>query len=435
LLETLLPLLTQFLEGKTDLLSKSDSLGPRIYYYFKEIIRYWNKLNFILLRISTGKTPPISLQANCLYAIFRFLYEKTPIETIFNELVAISKTSSEKKILRSFLGTLRTFDWEQAIKGKSDEEILSLEAAIPTFVIQKLCPVMSFEFLKQNLQYMNDITRESTQSLRINTLRAEAEGDVVSQIESELKQQGIEFHPDSNIPELYHISNEKKSIILQNHWYRSGHLIFQDKASAAVVSILDPQPNELICDLCAAPGIKTSLIAQNTNNTAQIFAIDVQTQRTNQLKQLLHHLNVSGVGILNTDGLNLPFRSSFHFDKVLLDAPCTGSGTFLTNPELKWRQNQKFLQQNCYFQSKLLETAMSILKPGGILVYSTCSLYPEEGELQILKFKDTLLPLSLPNWISACYQIDESPLDGMGRLFPAIHQTQGFFVTKLQKVD
>jgi len=434
-LKSLLNLLMQFLEGNTNILSSEETFNPEIYHYFKEIVRYWNKLNFIILKtFRTAKALP-ALQAKLLYAAYRAFYENAAIETILRELDSVFITPNEKNFLLSFLNKIQTFNWEIALHQKSADERLSLELAVPTFVIQKLRPVMPPDFLSQNLQAMDDTKQKYTPSLRINTLGAEeAEADFISRIESDLRQQEIEFHQDADLPEILHISTEKKPILIQSEWYRAGHLVFQDKSSAAVVSILSPQPNELICDLSAAPGIKTSLIAQYTHNTAPLFAIDVNLQRINQMKQLLSHLHVLNVHLLNADGLNLPFPLAFQFDKVLLDAPCTGSGTFLANPALKWRQNKKFLQQNCYFQQKLLESAINTLKPHGILVYSVCSLFPDEGESQILKFKDRLKPLDLPNWISPSYKIDESSLEGMGRLFPAIHHTQGFFIAKFQKM-
>ena len=119
----------------------------------------------------------------------------------------------------------------------------------------------------------------------------------------------------------------------------------------------------------------------------------------------------------------------------MLDAPCTGNGTFLTNPELKWRQNDNFLHQNTVLQKKLLEKALKLLKPNGILVYSTCSLYPEEGEHLIMNFQDFLEPQTLPKWFSPSYNIEGTVLPGTGRLFPAIHHTQGFFIGKFKKKE
>jgi 16S rRNA (cytosine967-C5)-methyltransferase len=117
----------------------------------------------------------------------------------------------------------------------------------------------------------------------------------------------------------------------------------------------------------------------------------------------------------------------------LLDAPCTGSGTFSTNPELKWRQNEGFLHQNIVLQEKLLKSAITLLKHSGILVYSTCSLYPEEGEYQVLKILKHLKPMELPKWFSPSYKVDDQQIPGTGRLFPVNHNTKGFFIAKFKK--
>ena len=143
------------------------------------------------------------------------------------------------------------------------------------------------------------------------------------------------------------------------------------------------------------------------------------------------HSRRQGRGLARQDSLPLSPRMCLGG----LDAPCTGSGTFLTNPELKWRQNQKFLNQNIVLQRKLFETALKLLKYEGIIVYSTCSLYPEEGEHIIMNFLKDLDPQMLPDWISPSYSINGSKLPGTGRLFPAIHHTKGFFIGKFKKKE
>jgi len=197
--------------------------------------------------------------------------------------------------------------------------------------------------------------------------------------------------------------------------------------------MLDPKPGEKIVDLCAAPGIKTSLISWLTNNTASIIAGDFHTERTKIMKNLTLDLKITNIHLLNEDSINFPIRFENYFDRILLDAPCTGSGTFLSNPEIKWRQNEDFLYQNITLQRKLIESAIKLLKQNGVLVYSTCSLYPEEGEYQIMEYMDFLEPLHLPTWLSPSYKINNSILAGTGRLFPSVHQTQGFFIGKFKK--
>jgi 16S rRNA (cytosine967-C5)-methyltransferase len=152
----------------------------------------------------------------------------------------------------------------------------------------------------------------------------------------------------------------------------------------------------------------------------------------------LNELNLSSLGInhiriIQLDGLHPPLKDN-SIDKILLDAPCTGSGTFTSNPELKWRQNEKFLRRNVMLQKRLILSAIKALKVGGTLVYSTCSLYPEEGEHQIQEIiDDQLTPASTPSWLPPSYKINGSFIKGAGRFLPANHDTIGFFVAKMIK--
>jgi 16S rRNA C967 or C1407 C5-methylase (RsmB/RsmF family) len=344
----------------------------------------------------------------------------------------------EKAQLCKFSEKLSKFSWKKAFVGKSDIEKFSIEEAIPTFFINHLLPVMDFDFLKNNVKQMNDFSEEMDSTIRVNTLSSQSfNNNLFNTIFDDFKNKGVKLQKDDLFLELYHVSNDKKHILIKSEWYKSGALIFQDKASSAIVYALSPQPNDFVCDMCSAPGIKSSLIAQYTNNQCKVIALEFYTGRIYEGKRLLNQLSVLNTYLINADSIKIPMRFEIKFDKILLDAPCTGSGTFQANPELKWRQNEKFLHQNVVLQKKLLESVITILKPNGILVYSTCSLYPEEGEYQIFNFLDKLEPLSLPNWFSPSYTINNSmlPVPGTGRLFPSIHHTQGFFVGKFKKKD
>jgi 16S rRNA (cytosine967-C5)-methyltransferase len=335
---------------------------------------------------------------------------------------------------KNFLNRVRTFSWNKALLYKNEKEKFSISEAIPSFTIDHLLPVMNYEFLGSNINYMNSIGNKFEVTARINLSNGKINFEVLSnQIKESLKKKGIRYLNDPDIPYLLRIPISQKNTVIENPWYQKGTLIFQDKASAAVVQTLSPKQGEIICDMCAAPGIKTSLIAQYMINKGRVLAGEFLTERTISMKNLLVKLNIINVNIINTDSIMFPIRFQNFFDRILLDAPCTGSGTFLTNPELKWRQNEKFLYQNVILQKKLLESAIRMLKPSGILVYSTCSLYPEEGEYQILGLMNYLEPLGLPKWFSPSYKIDDNTLPGTGRLFPSLHHTQGFFIGKFKK--
>jgi 16S rRNA (cytosine967-C5)-methyltransferase len=397
-----------------------------VVHYYNEIVRFWSKLNFIIKRTYIGSEQlGVEKNSKYLYVTYRILWEHASEQEIMGEI---------RKIDIKFLKRLKTFSWKKALIHKDEEEQLSIRESIPRFMIKHLLPVMGLDFLKKNANFMNRIDNKIEITIRVNNLiKNVSSKDIFGQIKEDFAQYKIKHRRDNDLPELYWIPLFQKNIVMNFSLYQKGYLIFQDKASATVIKALSPREEDKVFDMCAAPGMKTNLIAQYMNNTGRIIASDFLPERVKMMKNLLNKLNVLNTEILNTDSIIFPIRFQNYFDKILLDAPCTGSGNLFSNPELKWRQNKKFLQQNLTLQRKLMQSAINLLKPGGIFVYSTCSLYPEEGEYLILDFLDLLKPLDLPKWVSPSYQIDDKPLPGTGRLFPSIHQTQGFFIGKFKK--
>ncbi len=430
-IDDLIKLLTKFIERKTGTLSIKNRRNAELVHYYYEILRYWNKINFILKRkLKFTKEPHVSNSysiAKYLIAIYRIVWEKENVIKVNNELNFIPDELNKLK-------NLEFFSWEQALFGKKEIERLSLEIAIPTFLINKLITVMDVETIRANIKLMDGKVDNKSLFFRFNDLKIDKnQKDSLDFVLKDLKEQGINTKRDAHFSEGFYTELKNKKKIILNRLYKEGKLVIQDKASFAVAHLLEPQAHELICDMCAAPGIKTSIIAQLSQNQSKIIANDFSKSRLSVTRQLLRRLNVLNTNLMNSDGIKLPFRFTNFFDKILLDAPCTGSGTFSTNPELKWRQNEGFLHQNLVLQEKLLKSAINLLKPSGILVYSTCSLYPEEGELQVVKILNHFKPMELPRWFSPSYKIDNQQIPGTGRLFPATHYTKGFFVAKFKK--
>jgi 16S rRNA (cytosine967-C5)-methyltransferase len=353
------------------------------------------------------------------------------------------ENASEKEILeelgeinKKFLKRLISFSWNKALKYKDEKEKFSILEAIPSFMVERLFPIMGYDFLKENIRFMDGRIKNRKITVRFNSLiRNENYENLILKTKRSLDKDKIDYNIDSDIHYLFWIPISQKDRVVRNPYYQNGYLIFQDKASAVVAKLLSPKSSDKILDMCAAPGIKTSLISQEINNKGHIVAGDFLSDRAKMMSNLLHHLNVRNTHLVNTDSISFPLRYQNYFDLILLDAPCTGSGNFLNSPELKWRQNIKFLHQNVILQKKLFESALILLKEEGILVYSTCSLYPEEGEHQVLDFIHKLKPLALPKWFSPSYRINNKRIPGTGRLFPSIHNTQGFFIGKFKKKE
>ncbi len=218
----------------------------------------------------------------------------------------------------------------------------------------------------------------------------------------------------------------------------SGLIYIQEAASMYPPEALNPKEDSIIADMAAAPGGKTGHLAQIMNNTGIIYAFDVKPER---LRETV--INLSRLGVLNS----LLLRASgerirdlgVEFDGILLDAPCTGSGTIHKNPERKKSRGMEDIAFCQGLQMRLMKAAIESLKPGGSLVYSTCSLEPEENELVIQwaldNFDVSLVPLRYGEpALTDPFGIELSEeLKKARRFYPDRHGTSGFFVAKFVK--
>ena len=163
---------------------------------------------------------------------------------------------------------------------------------------------------------------------------------------------------------------------------REGLFQVQDESSAAVAPFLGPQPGESILDLCAAPGGKSCHMAELMECRGQIVAVDSSARRLQRVVENMRRLDLPVIATVESDGANFAVQHRGEFDRVLLDAPCSNAGVLRRRPEARWRLSDRALGELVHRQRELLSAALRCLKPGGTLVYSTCSLEPEEnGEL------------------------------------------------------
>ena len=163
-----------------------------------------------------------------------------------------------------------------------------------------------------------------------------------------------------------------------------GWVSVQDVSTGLPVLLLDPQPGETILDMCAAPGGKTGYIAEKMKGQGILLALDRQIARQKTLRENLKRLRYSAYHIVTADSTKIPTR--LIFDKILLDAPCSGFGVLSKRVDLKWKRTEHDIINMKHLQLNLLDVAASILKEGGKLVYCTCTIEPEENENNIQQF-------------------------------------------------
>ena len=214
--------------------------------------------------------------------------------------------------------------------------------------------------------------------------------------------------------------------------FRDGLLSLQDEAEACVPMILDPRPGERVLDLCAAPGGKASQIAERTAPGGMLAAVEVQPGRARALRDNLKaRLRLPGAEVVCADGRMPPFRPAT-FDRVLLDAPCTGLGVLRRRADARWRKEERSIATLAALQRELLERAAALTRPGGVLVYSVCSLEPEETDSIVESFlsshpefrREDARPFLPPAF---------SGPEPVFRAFPHRHGTDGVYAARVRR--
>ena len=294
-------------------------------------------------------------------------------------------------------------------------------------------------------EYWKVIQEESPKSIRVNTLKITPE-----ELKKKLEEKGWKIgQPFKNYPEIIVIKEKLQPGELGRALeHLLGYFYVQEIASMLPVLVLNPQKNEAILDLCAAPGSKTSQIAARMENTGTIIANDLKLGRIKILASNLERCGVMNTIITKKDGIALCKRlekENFEFDKILIDAPCSGEGTIRSVPVTLQMWSLKKIQSLSRLQKALLSSAIGILKVGGEIVYSTCTHAPEENEEVLdfilkefdnIKVEKISLPVKCRIGISGWAGREYNKEVGKScRVYPQDKDnTEGFFIAKLRKV-
>ena len=296
---------------------------------------------------------------------------------------------------------------------------------IPSFLIDKLNSYYNETEVKEIL---NGYKINRIVSLRVNTIKENTDN-----IKKVLNDNNILFKEVSWYKEAFIIENVNEEKIRELDIYKEGKIYLQSLSSMIPPLILNPQENELILDMAAAPGGKTTQIAALTNNKAMITAIEKNKIRASKLKYNLELQGTKKVSLLVSDASKLD--EYFMFDKILLDAPCSGSGTLIDNNINEKYFNINLINISVERQKRLIEEAIKHLKINGTLVYSTCSILKEENE-EIIKYilnKYNNIKLDYIDYNKYKDIPISSELEGTLTILPNKYY-EGFFVAKLIRI-
>lgn len=280
----------------------------------------------------------------------------------------------------------------------------------------------------------NDVPLPKT--IRINTLAT-----AISEGVSRLQAKGIGLEAVAGLPYAYSVSHSPLPLGATTE-YLLGYYMLQSVASMWAVEVLKPRAGQLVVDMCAAPGGKATAIAQLMENQGALIATDISRERTRSLRSNLSRMRVDNTITLRMDAAQLP-DLGVHADAVLLDAPCTGEGLIPVDPSRKQSRSAADIQTMTQVQRKLILAASELVHKGGVVVYSTCSLAPEENEEIInyalqrcsLRIVDTNLPLGEPGFTAPFNRELDKSLRLARRFYPYKHRMEGFFICKMIKSD
>eukprot|EP00535_Pseudo-nitzschia_heimii_P010162 CAMPEP_0197184660 /NCGR_PEP_ID=MMETSP1423-20130617/10281_1 /TAXON_ID=476441 /ORGANISM="Pseudo-nitzschia heimii, Strain UNC1101" /LENGTH=613 /DNA_ID=CAMNT_0042635533 /DNA_START=30 /DNA_END=1871 /DNA_ORIENTATION=+ len=279
--------------------------------------------------------------------------------------------------------------------------------------------------------------------IRTNTLKTRRKDLAMA-----LMKRGVSLDPLSNWSKVGLKIMESPVPVGATPEYLSGYYMLQSAASMCPVLALSPQPKERVLDMSAAPGGKTSYIAQLMRNTGVIFANDLRADRQKATVANMHRLGVKNVITCMHDGRKLSklFRQ-YKFDRILLDAPCSGLGVISRDPSVKVQRTITDVKKTAHLQKELLLAAIDVLnhksKTGGVMVYSTCSISVAENEEVVnyalekrdIKIIDTELDFGTPAFTRYQQKRFHPSISKTRRFYPHVHNMDGFYVAKIQKIS
>jgi 16S rRNA (cytosine967-C5)-methyltransferase len=308
-------------------------------------------------------------------------------------------------------------------------EKLGILYSFPDWIVNVWIEQFGFSETEKLCEWMN---QTPSIDLRVNQLSSSVE-----QVEAALQERGISSQRLPNLPHALRLLSSPGAI-KNLPGFNEGWWTVQDSSAQLVSYLLNPQQNEVIIDACAAPGGKTTHIAEMMGDTGKIFACDRTASRLRKLQQNTQRLNLKSIEISVGDSRDLDNFINLKdtlADKVLLDVPCSGLGTLHRHADARFRQTPENIEELSILQRELLLNTSKFVKENGSLVYSTCTLHPAENEAVIKSFLE-----SNPNWQIELPDTD-SPIhkystpEGWIKVLPHKHDMDGFFMVNLRKRD
>lgn len=351
--------------------------------------------------------------------------EKVPESAAVDESVKLAKKFGHKgtvalvnAVLRSYLRERSQVSFPSWEKDKIEN--IALFYSFPSWMVKQWLGIFGEE---QTIKLCQAFNKRPRLCCRINSLKIDQNG-----LEETLKREKIKFKPGKLLKDFYYI--ESKVDLDRFAPLQKGLIYFQDESAGFPVKLLDPQPGECVVDLCAAPGGKSTFIAEKMLDQGLVLAVDISAKKLTIVRENCRRLGVRSVALCCADAKNF---SCHPVDRILIDAPCSALGTLGRNSDARWRKQKEDPLRLQKLQTEILSNAAEFLKRGGVLVYSTCTITPEENEQVIEKFLKQRKDFRLAD---GSHFVDPGLVDqnGMVRTLPHVHKMDGSFACRLEKI-
>lgn len=391
------------------------------------VMRWRFRIDWYLKQLYVGDYDSLitDVRNNLRSSVYQLMYlDRVPAYAVLNEAVEIAKSRFNQKtanlvnaVLRNYLRQCKKLEYVE--KELDFLERMSVNYSHPAWLIQEWIEQFGID---DTIELCIANNERPQVTVRINRLKTSPE-----EIHRQLDQHQIGWHAHPDFPEFLYI--EKFQALRQLNLINDGLLSVQDISTGIPVLLLDPQPGETVLDMCAAPGGKTGYIAQRMQQSGTLIAVEKHFKRARSMRMHLQRLGIEEPLVIAADALKLPLK--IKFDKILLDAPCSGFGVVRKRVDLKWKRTRDDIEKMRELQLKMLVSAATVLKPGGSIVYSTCTIESQENESVVQAFLSTNSDFELvspANILPAALLWDKNCI----RTFPHRHKMDGSFAAKLR---
>ncbi len=353
---------------------------------------------------------------------------KIPAHAAVNEAVEIAKRRGHKGIASLVNGVLRSI-LREGVRSldeiENELERLAVATSHPQWLVERWVESYGFEKTREMLEENNI---PPAQTVRVNVTKA-----TVEQVLTTLEREGVKAKRSDYVPECIYILSGQAA---RTGAFRNGLITIQDESSMLPATVLNPRPGMKVLDMCAAPGGKTTHMAEKMNNEGSILATDLHPKKLDLIEENTARLGLTIVQTAPIDGRQATeYLKAGDYDAILVDAPCSGLGVMRRKPDIKYTKREEDLQSLQTIQLNILKNAVQLLKVGGKLVYSTCTVDKEENEGTVKAFLANHPEMEAVALENLPEQLMTKQQDGMLQVFPQDIGSDGFFVAAFVKKE